>query len=57
MEQNRGHGNESTRYADPIFDKDVKNMMQKRQPLQKMLQGKLDIKLQKTEIRSMFIVL
>jgi hypothetical protein len=31
--------------------------MEKRQPLQQMLLGKLDIRLQKTETRSMFITL
>jgi hypothetical protein len=32
-------------------------MMEKRQPLQQMLLGKLDICLQKTETRSMFVIL
>jgi hypothetical protein len=42
-------------YAHLIFDKVTKNMMEKRQPLQQMLLGKVVIHLQKTETRSMFI--
>jgi uncharacterized protein (DUF736 family) len=43
-------------YAHLIFDKDAKNM-EKRQPLQQMLLGNVVIHLQKTETRSMFIIL
>jgi hypothetical protein len=45
-------------YAHLIFDKDAKkHTMEKRQPLQQMLLAKLDICLQKTETRSMFVTL
>jgi hypothetical protein len=40
-------------YAHLVFDKGAKkHTMEKRQPLQQMLLGKLDTCLQKTEIRS-----
>jgi hypothetical protein len=45
-------------YASLIFDKGtIKYTMEKRQPLQQMLLGKMVIRLQKTEARSMFITL
>jgi hypothetical protein len=45
-------------YAHLIFDKGAKKyMMEKRQPLQQMLLGKVVIHLQETETRSMFITL
>jgi hypothetical protein len=45
-------------HAHLIFDKDAKkHMMEKRQTLQQMLLGKLDIYLQKTETRSTFVTL
>jgi hypothetical protein len=44
-------------YAHRIFAKGAKNMMEKRQPLQQMLVGKVVICLQKTETRSMPITL
>jgi hypothetical protein len=45
-------------YTHLIFDKAAKNItMEKRQPLQQMLLGKLDICLQKTETRPMFVSL
>jgi hypothetical protein len=45
-------------YTHLIFDKVAKKqMMEKRQPLQQMLLGKLDICLQKTETRSMSFTL
>jgi hypothetical protein len=52
VEQNRRPGYESMQlYACLIFDKgDKKHTMEKRQPLQKMLLGKLSICKQKTEI-------
>jgi hypothetical protein len=44
-------------YAHLIFDKGTKNMMEKTQPLQQMLLGKVVTHLQETETRSMFITL
>jgi hypothetical protein len=45
-------------YAYITFDKGAKKyMMEKKQPLQQMFLGKLDICLQKTETRSMFVTL
>jgi hypothetical protein len=44
-------------YAHLIFDKGTKNMMEKRQPFQQMLLGKVVICLQKTETRFMLITL
>jgi hypothetical protein len=46
------------RYAHLIFDKGTqKHVMEKRQPLQQMLLGKMVIFLQKTETRSMPVTL
>jgi hypothetical protein len=44
-------------YVHLIFDKGAQNIMEKRQPLQQMLLGKLDICMQKNETRSMLITL
>jgi hypothetical protein len=44
-------------YAHLVFDKGTKNMIEKRQPLQQILLGKVVIWLQKTETTSMFITL
>jgi hypothetical protein len=44
-------------YTHLIYDKGVKNMMEKRQPLQQMLLGKVIICLQKTETTSMPVTL
>jgi hypothetical protein len=44
-------------YAHLIFDKGTKNIWENRQPLQKMLRGKVAICLQKTETRSTPITL
>jgi hypothetical protein len=42
-------------YAHLMFDKGAKDIRWRRQPLQQMLLGKLDICLQKTETRSMVV--
>jgi hypothetical protein len=56
MEQNRGPGYESTPLRPPYFcQRCQKHTMEKRQPLQQMLLGKVVICLQKTETRSMSI--
>jgi hypothetical protein len=58
VEQNRGPRYESTQLCPPNFwQRCQKHMMEKRQPLQQMLLGKLDICLQKTKTRSMFFIL
>jgi hypothetical protein len=44
-------------YAHLIFDNDAKNVVEKRQPLQQMLLGKVVICLQKTKTISMFVTL
>jgi hypothetical protein len=44
-------------YAHLIFDKGTKNMMEKKQFIQQMLLGKLDICMQKTETKSMSFTL
>jgi hypothetical protein len=44
-------------YANLIFDKGTKNMMEKRQSLQQMVLGKVAIFLQKTETRFMPVTL
>jgi uncharacterized protein (DUF736 family) len=44
-------------YAHLIFERRQKHMMENRQPLQQMLLGKVVIRLQKTETRSMSITL
>jgi hypothetical protein len=44
-------------YAHLIFDKGTKSIREKRQPLQQMLLGKVVICLQKTETRSMPVIL
>jgi hypothetical protein len=44
-------------YTNLTFDKGAKKKIEKRQPLQQMLLGKLDICQQKTETRSMFVTL
>jgi hypothetical protein len=54
VEQNRGPGYESTQLCPPYFwHRHQKPIMEKRQPLQQMLLGKLVICLQKTKTRSM----
>jgi hypothetical protein len=58
VEQNRGPGYESTQLCPPNFwQRCPKHTMEKKQPLRQMLLEKLDIHLQKTETRSMFITL
>jgi hypothetical protein len=44
-------------YSQVMLDKGAQNTMEKRQPLQQMLLGKLDIHMQKTEIRSLSFTL
>jgi hypothetical protein len=58
MQQNRGPGYESMQLCPPDFGQRYqKHMMEKRQPLQQMLLGKLDICLQRTETISMPITM
>jgi hypothetical protein len=58
MEQNRGPGYESTQLCPPDFwQRCQKHTMEKRQLLQQMLLGKLDICLRKIETRSVPITL
>jgi uncharacterized protein (DUF736 family) len=45
----------SVSYAHLIFDKGAKNIQWRKEPLQQMLLGKLDICLQNTETRSLFV--
>jgi hypothetical protein len=44
-------------YTHLIFDKGAKNIQWRKEPLQQMLLGKVVIRLQKNETRSMFITL
>jgi hypothetical protein len=58
VEHKRGPGYESTQLYPPHFwQKCQKYTMEKRQPLQQMVLGKVAICLQETETRSMFITL
>jgi hypothetical protein len=54
VEHSRGPREESTQF---IFDKGAEYTMEKTQPLQQMLLGKVVICLQKTETRSMPVTL
>jgi hypothetical protein len=58
VQQNRGPRYESTQICPPYFwQRCQKHTMEKRQPLQQMLLGKVIICLQKTETRSMPVTL
>jgi hypothetical protein len=58
VEQNRGPGYESTQLYPPYFwQRWQKYVMEKRQPLQQMLLGKVVIHLQETEARYFFITM
>jgi hypothetical protein len=58
VEQNRRPGYDSTQLCPPYFWPGFqKHTMEKRQPFQKMLQGKVSVNLQKTESRSMPVTL
>jgi hypothetical protein len=58
VEQNRGPGYESTQLGPPYFlQRCQKYTMERRQPLQQMLLGKVVIHLQETKTRSTFITM
>jgi hypothetical protein len=58
VELNREPRNEFMQLSPPNFwQRCQKCTMEKRQPLEQILLGKLDISLQKTETRSMFVTL
>jgi hypothetical protein len=57
VEQNRRPRYESVQLHPPFWQRSQKCKMEKRQPIQLMLLGKLDICMQNTETRSMFVTL